>query len=182
MQQRGGPPGGGRPHGGPGFGPPPVRLTARYLSQGYFDDAGYVRSALLTTAGRKPDAQMDQEQATDLDRALCALRFGPIRGSRDLGVKVAQLRRFYNHAKQLEGRLRRHQDIGEIRSDLQRLEVHAVSVVGRGVACEPLVDFMRANVRHAQLSARHFLQGFIPHFEAVVAYMAYYWGESERRS
>jgi CRISPR type III-A-associated protein Csm2 len=159
-----------------------VQLTPRYLGQGYFDEDGHVRATLLTTAGRKPDAQMDQDQATDLDRALCALRFGRIRGSRDIGIKVAQLRRFYNHAKQLEGGLRRNQAIEDIRPDLQQLEVHAASVVGRGVACEPFLDFMRANVRQAQLSARHFQRGFIPHFEAVVAYMTYYWGESERRS
>ncbi len=60
--------------------------------------------------------------------------------------------------------------------------IKVAHTVGRGVACEPLLDFMHRNMQYAQLSEKHVRQGFIPHFEAVVAYTTYYWREMERRS
>jgi CRISPR type III-A-associated protein Csm2 len=163
------------------FQPEPATLHPHYLKDGYFDAAGHLHPGLLTTAGRAPGPQTGP-QDSDLDRALSALHHGAVKGSRETGIKVAQLRRFFNRAKQIEGRLRAGESIDEVRAELLRLEDLAAYTVGRGVACEPLLDFMHRNMQYAQLSEKHVRQGFIPHFEAVVAYTTYYWREMERRS
>jgi len=153
-----------------------VQLSSEYLRAGYFDEERHVWPGLLTSNGR-PDRNLDARIATDLDRALVALRFG----SND-PIKAAQLRHFYNYAKQIEARLRGGQSLEELVARLLRMEGLAKYAVGRGVACEPLAGFVHANVLWAQQSGKAIEQGFIPHFEAVVAYTTYYWGESERRA
>ena len=176
--------GGGRPGGafrGGAQATPAISLSRHYLKDGYFDAHGHLRPDLLTTKER-PSLNMDQGAATDLDRALHALKFGPIRNAyNESGIKTAQLRKFYNQAKQLESRLRGGQAIGDVTAGLLRLEESAAYAVGREVACEALVDFMRLNIREARRSEKHVMQGFIPHFEAVVAYTTYYWGDKEGR-
>ena len=61
--------------------------------------------------------------------------FGAIRNAppHEKGIKVAQLRRFFNQAKQLEGMLRNGQPIETVTPRLLELEALAAYAVGRGV-------------------------------------------------
>jgi len=88
-------------------------------------------------------------------------------------LKRHQLRSFYDHAKRQLQRLDYGAPFGEVHAEIARLKAFAADRAGR--ANNPLPDsfkrFIDRNV-DAVVDETSFRKGFMPHFEAVVAYCA----------
>jgi CRISPR type III-A-associated protein Csm2 len=122
-----------------------------YLSQGYFDTSEggnpYLRVDLVTTTA--------QEIAQALGRRM----------------KSAQLRQFYNYVRNLERRLRGGTEFQLLVPEIAKLKGAAQNRVTRGVAPFEFAAFIDRNVDQSVKGARDFRDGFVPHFQAVVAYL-----------
>jgi CRISPR type III-A-associated protein Csm2 len=116
----------------------------------YFDDKGYTRVELVTV------------EAENLARKF--------EGDR---LKRHQLRAFYDHAKRQLQRLENGGPFGEVRLQVARLKAFAADRAGRADNALPLSfkQFIDRNV-DAVKDEVSFQKGFMPHFEAVVAYCA----------
>ncbi len=135
----------GRPNvGGPATNPFPHGYPT------YFDSEGHLRVALITS------------EAENLAR-----RF------EDDNLKRHQLRSFYDHAKRQLQRLTYGVSFGEVHPDIARLKAFAADRAGRTENALPqsFKQFIDRNVE-AITNIRSFQNGFMPHFEAVVAYCA----------
>jgi CRISPR type III-A-associated protein Csm2 len=131
-------------------------LAADYLGEGYFEVHGGVlcrKEGIVT--------QKAQEVAKSL-------------GYGKPKMTSHQLRRFFMHARRLEQRLRYGTTFECIKSEIERLITYAVDARAKQKIPEDFETFIRANVAFALQSEEHFTQGFMPHFEAVVAFFAYY--------
>jgi CRISPR/Cas system CSM-associated protein Csm2 small subunit len=89
------------------------------------------------------------------------------------GLRRHQLRAFYDHAKRQLVRLAYGTPFEEIRSEIGRLQGFAAYREGRPVNPLPssFRQFIDLNVA-AVVDQKTFQKGFMPHFEAVVAYCA----------
>jgi CRISPR-associated protein Csm2 len=88
-------------------------------------------------------------------------------------LKRHQLRWFYDHAKRQYQRLQYGTSFGAVHADIARLKAFAADRAGRSNNPIPasFKQFIDSNV-DAVMDERSFSEGFIPHFEAVVAYCA----------
>ncbi|MBM7865799.1 type III-A CRISPR-associated protein Csm2 [Heliobacterium gestii] len=145
--------------GGQGGGRPPapeLRLPEDYLIHGYFDANSNLREVLIIAHAK-----------------ACAGVFGHYANGRKR-LKNSQLRRFFNHARALEMKLIQ---MGEdhfpaIRLDILKLLPMALYANSREKVPDRFVTFMEKNVERIH-TIRDFREGFLPHFEAVVAYFYY---------
>ena len=131
-------------------------LPQGYLEGGYFD-AGNIRSELLT------------ETAESVARALG-----------NAGVTTAQLRRFFSHVRSVERELTQR-SFPEVTPQIQSLKPMAANYVGRGSNAweresrEVFKRFIDLNVDQVIAEKeKGFKEGFVPHFESVVAYYKYH--------
>jgi CRISPR type III-A-associated protein Csm2 len=93
-----------------------------------------------------------------------------------------QIRRFFQHARALEAQLRaRKKAWPQLEADFCKLDAVAADAAGKSPPKIPPLfhDFIRRNVA-AVHSEKDFLQGFLPHFEALVGFGALYLEKSER--
>ncbi|MCG3172854.1 MAG: hypothetical protein GMKNLPBB_01016 [Myxococcota bacterium] len=132
-------------------------IWSNYLKDGYFNERGFPRTEF-----------MDREHVMPLVEAL---------GSRDRNPPLtnSQIRRFFNHARGIETRLRNGSDWGEIAHAFHQLDLAAADAAGKSDKKIPLLfhDFIRANVMAVTRDpdpARAFIKGFMPHFEAVIGF------------
>lgn len=146
----GGPPGG---RGGPAVG---FVQSNEYLRLGYFDEKGNVRPEIITTEAEKV--------ALDL---IARTRSGQ-------QLSYGQLRKFYSKAKFIELQLDSGQDFESVKHKIAALERDAADAEGRGVAPPALKVFIEKNARLARQSRRSFQEGFLQHFEGVMAYFRYH--------
>jgi len=137
-------------------------LPADYLKDGYLDEKGNIRKELL------------QEDAQRVVRSLGR-------------IETHQLRRFFHHLKDIETRLLYLKTVGQVQDayetvagDIYRLKGLSAYQAGRSHEWIPLKEFIERNV-HATKTEKDFLRGFIPHFEAVVAYHSYKTSTSAKR-
>jgi CRISPR type III-A-associated protein Csm2 len=88
-------------------------------------------------------------------------------------LKRHQLRSFYDHAKRQLQRLVYGASFGEVHPEIARLKAFAADRAGRADNALPssFKQFIDRNV-DAVTDAASFRKGFMPHFEAVVAYCA----------
>jgi CRISPR type III-A-associated protein Csm2 len=88
-------------------------------------------------------------------------------------LKRHQLRSFYDHAKRQLQRLVYGAPFGEVHPEIARLKAFAADRYGRADNALPksFKDFIDRNVDSVADEAS-FRKGFMPHFEAVVAYCA----------
>lgn len=88
-------------------------------------------------------------------------------------LKRHQLRSFYDHAKRQLQRLAYGASFGEVHPEIARLKAFAADRAGRADNALPssFKQFIDRNV-DAVTDAASFRKGFMPHFEAVVAYCA----------
>jgi CRISPR type III-A-associated protein Csm2 len=119
---------------------------------GYFDEAGYLRREFVL-----------REPVDDLARQI--QHDGP-------GLTRTQARRFFQHCRRIEQRLK----VGKlkweaVRADVLKLDEVAADSISRDQPKIPrrFHDFIMHNVRAIQ-SERDFLEGFMRHFEALVAF------------
>jgi CRISPR type III-A-associated protein Csm2 len=89
------------------------------------------------------------------------------------GLKRHQLRAFYDHAKRQLQRLAYGTFFGEVHPEVVRLKAYAADRAGRATNPIPasFKQFIDRNV-DAVNDETSFKKGFMPHFEAVVAYCA----------
>lgn len=129
----------------------------RLSESGYFNQEGYLRSEL-----RVEDAEM-------VARVLAAAN-----------VSSAQLRRFFTMARSLEQRLNAGQKFDSIIPEIASLQPFAAAVIGREqnpAQRDRLVvlrDFIDTNAQLGRQDVKAYLEGFLPHFESVMAYFTLY--------
>ena len=144
---------------------PPARPDTRtkfsfgpgYLAQGYFEkkeEKLYLRSEILDSL------------AIDVAKVL---------GSKEM--KSHQLRRFFNKARGIEAKLERENDFEAIKAEIYGFKRDVAYQVGRGVVPIEFQQFIERNVELAVQDKRSFKQGFLQHFESVLAYFVYYFRE-----
>jgi CRISPR type III-A-associated protein Csm2 len=94
-------------------------------------------------------------------------------GFKNAGLNRHQLRAFYDHAKRQLQRLEYGTSFEEVRLEIARLKAFAADRAGRTNNPLPQVfkSFIDKNV-NAVRDETSFRKGFMPHFEAVVAYCA----------
>ena len=142
----------GRPDGEAAF-----RFGPGYLRDGYFkekDGKDYIRPEVLDSL------------AMDVARAF---------GNR--GMKIAQLRRFFNKARGIEAKLKRTGDFEAIKADIYAFKRDVAYQVGRGVVPQEFQQFIDRNVELAVQEEKSFRQGFLQHFESALAYFVYFFRE-----
>jgi len=121
-----------------------------YLGRGYFDKDGNLFEYLIR---RKQMRQL----ADELSRA-----YPPLTSS--------QVRRFYNHCWAVKQALA-SRDWGEVRPRFLKLDVAAADALGKSPPkiSKLFHDFIQENVA-AVKTDRDFVEGFLPHFEALVGF------------
>ena len=93
-------------------------------------------------------------------------------------VSTAQLRGFFGHVRSIERELE-FSDFSAIVSSIQQLEPLAAYYVGRGSnqyeknQRKLLKQFIDLNVQCAQKGKKEFKEGFVTHFQSIVAYHKY---------
>ncbi len=126
-----------------------------YLNGGYFDSNGSIKCELLTTTA--------EQKAKELGSS---------------GITYTQLRSFFTQVRAIERELE-SKKFPQVVPRIQRLEYLVANYVGRGQNeierqnREKLKRFIDRNAKLAEKDIPSFKQGFIPHFEAVIAYFKY---------
>ncbi len=130
------------------------RLPANYLKDGYFDGEN-LREELINV------------QPLQIAEAFAAMR-----------LTTGQLRRFYAHARFASQQLEGGADFAAVRPAILEMVAHAAGTVGRAngngnLNYELFLDFIKANVEWAAKDRKSFMEGFVPHFQCIVAYFTY---------
>lgn len=138
-------------------GPPGPRsiegLWPGYLKEGYFD-GGHLRVEFVT-----------RERVEPLVQAMA---------NGQPALTTSQLRRFFQHCRRVESRFRHDRaEWGKVRPAILFLDAAAQDAFGKPEPKIPelFFDFIRRNVA-AVKGPDDFLEGFIPHFEALVGFGA----------
>jgi CRISPR type III-A-associated protein Csm2 len=116
----------------------------------YFNGEGHTRVELIKNQAEKIAARFESD-----------------------GLKRHQLRAFYDHAKRQLQRLAYGVPFGEVHPEIARLKAFAADRAGR--ANNPIPASFKQFIDHnvdAVNDETSFKKGFMPHFEAVVAYCA----------
>lgn len=119
-----------------------------YLSNGYFTEDGHIKSELL------------------MDNALS------VADSFTRDMKYSQLRRFYTHVKTAEKAYDFTKDKEKLIRDIQKMDSFVAEASKKDKVTGPFYKFIRENVS-AIKTKKDVLEGFIPHFQSVVAYFTY---------
>lgn len=128
-------------------------LRAGYLEGGYFAEDDNLRPQVM------------QEDAEYVANMLAQAR------ARDFSV--SQFRRFYDHVKALEKKLDLMDgNFRAIEGELRMLKAFAADARAKDKVPEIFREFITANV-DLVMNKKDFLQGFIPHLQAVLAYYNY---------
>lgn len=131
--------------------PPPPGLTTDYLKRGYFDGKGNLWPELVV------------EEAQRVARSL----------NRGGQLKTTQLRRFFRKARGIQRKLDAGQSFAALVAELKALQPLAANSVARGNAPPVFKEFIDRNVPLASRDAKHFVSGFLMHFQSIVCYFAY---------
>lgn len=90
------------------------------------------------------------------------------------GLTTGQLRRFFNHCRQIERRLRTGDDNWvQVSAKFEALSSHAQYALSAGKIPREFMEFIDTNVRRVEADSNPceaFLRGFMPHFEALVGF------------
>jgi|SRR5690625_31745 len=123
-----------------------------YLKDGYFDDDGYLRPQYVARSTVEPLVMAMATARPKLSRS--------------------QLRRFFQHCRRIEARLLHDNGAwGEVQPRVLFLDSAAQDALRTPDQKIPdlFYDFIRLNVATVK-NAKDFLEGFIPHFEALVGF------------
>ncbi|MDY6827148.1 MAG: type III-A CRISPR-associated protein Csm2 [Bacillota bacterium] len=127
-----------------------------YLKGGYFDQEGEIKTNLLVdTASR------------------VAKSFGH-------GLTTGQLRRFYGHAKTAEKAFNYSQNEKKLINDIKVLDAFVAEAYGKENVPENFYKFININTSSIE-NSKDIIKGFLPHFQSVVAYHTYHYGENKER-
>lgn len=147
--------------------PPPDNRTLeqiwpQYLQGGYFDGDGNLKPEYVSRLKVDPLVQAMGQASPQLT--------------------AHQVRRFFQHCRAIEARLKAKQaGWGEVNADFRKLDVGAADAFGKSTKKIPRLfhDFIQRNVA-AVHTEKDFANGFIPHFEALVGFGAQHLREKER--
>jgi len=128
------------------------KIPDNYLKDGYFDQNNCLYEELLTTIA---------------DQIASAF------SSSYPKLKNHQLRRFYQHARAAENRLKMTHDWPCVNVDIKKLKAFVAEAKGKGKVSEVFYEFINMNLDNIK-DEKSFLQGFLEHFQAIVAYFTYY--------
>jgi CspA family cold shock protein len=133
-------------------------FDAEYLAEGYFEDEEkkYLRPEVL------------DQLAIDVAKVL---------GTASPAMPMNQLRRFFNKARAIEAKLDRGADFRAVQSDIVGFKRDVAYQVGRDLVPAQFQAFINRNVALASKDERSFRDGFLPHFESVLAYFVYFFQE-----
>lgn len=132
-----------------------LELWPNYLTKGYFDEHGHLIEQFVARASVEPLIQTMARSASPL-------------------LTTHQVRRFFQHCRAIEARLRARRSTWEDElASFRKLDVAVADAIGKRPPKIPNLfhEFIRLNVR-AVHSERDFLEGFLPHFEALVGFGA----------
>ena len=124
---------------------------------GYFDDEKNLREELIVR---------------DADMVARALANG--------GITASQLRRFFNMSRGIEQQLENKKDFKALVPRIAKLQPFAAALIGKEQNerkrkdLEVLLDFIDVNAQKGRESEKAFRDGFLEHFESVVAYFTFY--------
>jgi CRISPR type III-A-associated protein Csm2 len=124
-----------------------------YLQGGYLED-GILKTEFVSRAKIRPLVQAFNECSPSLTNS--------------------QLRRFFQHCRAVEARLRgKTATWREVEAEFRRMDAAAAHAFRKNPKKIPRIfhDFIQHNVK-AVVSGEDFLKGLIPHFEAVVGFSA----------
>lgn len=128
-------------------------LPDDYLSKGYFDEDGCLREELVTSVAQE-----------------VAQSFLP-------KLKSSQLRRFYGHIKKAENRLSYTDDWACVNTEVKKLIpfAHDAAASPKPKVPQTFLEFIKRNLSLvSKENEKAFTKGFVPHFEAVVAFHKYF--------
>jgi len=137
-------------------------LWPNYLKGGYFDDQGNLRPEYLS-----------RERVLHLAKEIANAR--PY-------LTTHQIRRFFNHCRRIETKLKAGKATWEqVRAEFMRLDSVAADALGKKQPKIPRLfhDFIMRNVA-AVKNKKDFLEGFMPHFEALVGFGQQHFKEERR--
>lgn len=137
--------------------PQPGRLHAEYLRSGYFDERD-------SQASIRPE--LLDEQAISVAQMLG-----------HSGMKSSQLRRYLSRARGIESIFTSDGSAQRLHANVNLLKRDVAYQVGRKQLPEPFQQFVNRNLEASGNDPERFRNGFIPHFESVVAYFTYYFRE-----
>ena len=129
------------------------KLPNGYLEKGYFDSEGEIFEMLLTDTASK-----------------VAKSFGK-------GMRNSQLRRFYQHAKAADNAYSYHNNKRRLINDIITLDPFAAEAKGKDKIPEIFYEFIHKNIMQVN-TVEEVRKGFLPHFQAVVAYFTYHYPKS----
>lgn len=141
--------------GGQGYQDRPVyRLPNDYLSGGYLDDKGNLKERYIARNG---DADQIAKELGNVKPAMTN----------------HQLRRFYSHVRAAENKLRMTDNFPSVFIDLKKLEPFVAEAKGKNKIPELFYSFMIRNLE-AVKAKKDFTDGFMEHFQAVVAFFTFH--------
>lgn len=133
-----------------------VQLPEGYLARGYFDANGNIYRELITDHAEAVAKKLE-------------------------GLTPSQFRRYFNHARRIEAQLRQEVDFDTIRHELDRMKPLVMSALAdRNAKMTPTFAAMLHRMIDAVETSHDFVMGFMPHFEAVLAYFIYYNNRAHR--
>ncbi len=131
------------------------------LRRGYFDATGHLRPEYVSR-------ELIEPLAEDMSKAKPSLT-------------MHQVRRFFQHCRAIEARLRAGSTWAAEQAAFRKLDVAAADAFGKSPQKIPesFHEFIRCNVATVH-DEKDFLEGFLPHFEALVGFGASFFRERER--
>lgn len=139
-------------------------LFPQYLENGYFDGSGNLR---VDYVRRERIERIAQRMSNDWPRS---------------GKPTHQLRRFFQHCRAIEAKLRaKTSSWSAEEAAFRQIDVAAADAFFKSERKIPLIfhDFIRLNV-DAVRSEKDFLKGFLPHFEALIGFGSQFFKDGER--
>lgn len=119
------------------------------LKNGYFNEKGYL----------KPEYQIDYPQKL-------ANFFA---GQGDLN-KIAQIRKFFDQVRLIQGKFKLKKDFDSLVPELNELLSLLEYAKNRKHITQEFQNYLSANILEGVKTSKNFEKGFIPHFQALVAY------------
>lgn len=129
---------------------PPQQLPALpsgYLAKGYFDEKGNILTEVVI--------EWASAIAKQLDSA---------------GLQPTQLRKFFTEARLIQGQFEAGKSFDSLRGRILKLDAYAADAIKKGNAPQLFKQFIEYNLKWAAKDKKSFLEGFLPHFENIVAY------------
>ena len=122
-------------------------LPQDYLKSGYFDNEGNLLPAVIIDWPRKLAQQLDQQR-----------------------MAIAQLRNFFAEVRRIEKQLEAGMPFSSLKARILKLDSYAEYAVNKDNAPRLFKQFIEANLKWAVRDPKSFSEGFVNHFECLVAY------------